>query len=661
MEEIRSEFIVDAEELVEKLFGEIEELRAVRAHGRGRRQLVSRIFRHVHTIKGSAASHDAKPVSQIAHEFENVLDQARLGRVMIDEESLSGFEAAAGEMATALAAHARGKAAPEPKTLINRLRAIVAAGESAMAPPVEQRWTLPEEITRSLSAYDQQHLREAVQEGALLSVISAGFVIDTFDQKFRELGRLLNQAGEVICTVPAPEPAAPGEINFRFLYAADGLTQETRDQASALGRIEFAEVAGARTAPAGDEPVSPSPGRSAIVSEPAVVRVGLHQLDELISDASELFRDASTALESAVTEANREAIKTARTHLRRRFVDLEERLIKLRLVPLERLLERAARNAGRIAARELGKEIEFSIEGGDVGVDRSLADAIAHPLQHLVRNAIGHGIESPDERIAACKSAHGRVRIAAFSEGGHIRICVSDDGRGIAPERVAAAAVSGGIMNAGAQVSTEECLRLIFRPGFSTAEKLSDVSGRGIGLEVVDRAMAEVGGEVRVTTEPGAGTTFEMILPATLALLHCVLVRAGEQVCCIESARITERDVFEPDRIKKENDAELIARNGRELPLLRLRSLLGGIDGNDLAKNLIVVRTASRRSASGDQNALVAIAIDGIEDEHDILVRSLGRHASRWRGVTGATELMDGSVALVLDVEQLLERRLNGG
>jgi two-component system, chemotaxis family, sensor kinase CheA len=659
MEEIHTEFIHDAEELLEKLFHDLGLMEAARLHGRGRREVVARIFRYVHTLKGSAASHGVRSVSEIAHEFENVLDGVRLGRVTIDRNSLDAFESAASAMASALGAHARGKNAVESTELIDQLRRIAVDSTREHEAPADVRSALPEEIARALSEYDQQHIREAAQEGARLFAVTAGFEIDTFDQRFRELSRLLEVRGEVVCTVPAPEPAAPTEINFRLLYAVDSVPNDVIERALALGRVEFTELAlpqGAEFSSGSLPPQGPGT-RSPEVVPSGVVRVGLNQLEDLISDASELFRDAATALGSVLTEKNREVIEVASSHLRQRFVELEERLIKLRLVPLAQMLERAAVRAGRVAARDLGKDVEFEIVGGDLGIDRSLADAIADPLLHLVRNAISHGIESPEERLAAGKRAQGKVRIAAFTEGSHIHISVTDDGRGITPERVGAAAAADGVLGAGSDVTMEECLRLIFRPGFSTAEALSDISGRGIGLDVVDRALSQAGGEVRVITEAGTGTTFEMILPATLALLRCILVRSGEQAYGLESARVTERGTVERQQIRVTKGAEVIDWKGAELPLIRLRALLGQRDAIGQTSSVLIVRTSNHRPAPGKQEDRIALAVDSIEGEHETLVRSLGRHASRWRGVGGATELLDGSVALVLDLEQLIESK----
>src|SRR6185503_20434008 len=190
--------------------------------------------------------------------------------------------------------------------------------------------------------------------------------------------------------------------------------------------------------------------------------------------ASELFRETNQALATLQGKGDR----TTGARLRRQFVDLEERLIKLRLVPCAEILERAAMRAGRIAARQLGKQVELEIAGSEVGIDKTLADTIAEPLLHLVRNAVGHGIESPEERASAGKNPTGSVKLAAFSEGSRIHITVTDDGRGIDLKKIAAVASQHGIGGNGSSLTMDQCLRLIFRPGFSTMSEVSDLSGR---------------------------------------------------------------------------------------------------------------------------------------------------------------------------------------
>jgi two-component system, chemotaxis family, sensor kinase CheA len=658
----QSQFIADARDIVEKLYLDLAQLRSVRSQGRPRRELAARIFRRVHTLKGSAGSLGLKAASQVAHEFEGVLDGVRLGRVEITDAVLDAFEDAADAIARALESSPNQGSSGFAPELIKRLSALAAQSRNQGTIAGNLRSALPLEIARSLSEYDLQHAREAVREGARLFIVTAVFAIDTFDQKFREITRLLGQIGEVISTAPGPPPTAD-EISFRLLYAAELFSSDVLLQAEALGQIEITELkiersAAGVTVPARPASASPSPSDAG-----ETVRVELSQLDDLIAGASELFRYTSNAILSLDTPENKTAFEDANRHLRRRFIELEERLIKLRLVPAGEVLARAAARGGRMAARQLEKEVKFEIVGGDVGIDKSLADTIADPLLHLVRNAVTHGIESPAERQAAGKNPTGRIKLAAFNEGSRIHITVTDDGGGIDCDRITAAAVAHGIANNAAELSTDQCLRLIFRPGFSAAEDVSELSGRGIGLDVVDRAMEQAGGEVRVATEPGAGTTFAMIMPATLALVQCLLVQSGDQHYAIESAGFIqdqELDLAQPGSIP---GSGLVEWQGEFLPLISLSALLGQQPGPNPAGEMIVWQSpatgAATRTNNGGSKRYVLI-VDNIKNHQETLVRSLGRHSARWPGVCGAAELFDGNVALVLDLEELIKIQAAG-
>jgi len=658
MDEEQGQFIADAREIVERLDRDLEQLRAVRSRGRQRRELAARIFRRVHTLKGSAGSLGLQRVSRIAHECEGVLDGVRLGRIEITDDVLDAFEAASDAIARALEAGSSEQSEPEADAVVERLHALAAKSKTQGAIASGLRSALPTEIARALSEYDLQHAREAIREGAKLFIVSAGFALESFDLQFRELSKLLGQSGEIIATVPG-EPSTAEEINFRLLYAAELISNETLRQASTLGRIELDELkiessTGGENIPAGTLPSLAPPSGG---SESASVRVELDQLNQLVSDTSELFRDTTNALESLSGPANKTAVDAAAARLRRRFVELEERLIKLRLVPCAEIFERTATRAGRTAARQLGKQVEFEIEGRDVGIDKSLADAIAEPLLHLVRNAVGHGIESPEARIAAGKSAAGKVKLAAFNEGSHIHITVTDDGRGIDLDRIATSATEHGIATSGEGLSMDQCLRLIFRPGFSTASEVSQLSGRGIGLDVVDRAMEQAGGEVRIATEAGVGTTFVMILPAALALVDCVIVRSDDQVYGIRSARVADHRSLDAPELRQISSTNTIDWKGEQLPVLSLRKLLSQAEDEDghHGRDLIVCQADANRPARTRGQDPFALIVDSISGKQETLVRGLGRHAARWPGVSGAAELQDGNVALVLDVDHLIE------
>jgi len=631
-------FVADAQEIVERLHRDLEELRVARSEGRRRRELAAQIFRRMHTLKGSGASLGFNQVSQIAHEFEGVLDGARLGRIELTDAVLNSFEDALDAIAHHLLVPSEKPIDGAFAPILQRLNDIASIGKTQAAVPDELRAALPPDISRSLSEYDLQHAREAIHEGARLFVVAAGFDLETFDRGFRDLTKLLGESGEVIATVPG-KPATAEQINFRLLYAAELVTGETLRQASPLGRISCNEIEIARATPE-------SPTSKRVTAEPlrprgnlagTSVRVEMKQLNELISTAGELYRQTTNALMTLGHASKTEAVEAAGKNLRGRFVELEERLIKLRLVPIGEVLERAAARAGRIAARQMGKEVEFEISGGDVGIEKSLAEVLADPLLHLVRNAITHGIEDPDERKAIGKKPIGCVRLAAANQSGRIHIVVTDDGRGIDIERIIAAAAEHGI--SGTELSVDQCLRLIFRPGFSTSSELTELSGRGIGLDIVDRAMDIAGGEVRVATESGAGTTFAMIVPAALSMLRCLLVRCGNQVFGIDAACLDD-----PQSPGSEN-----------LPQLQLGSMLGQDNGRTHFEGAKVVwRAPTYASSNSSGTPKYRIAFDAVVGTQELLVRSLGRHAARWPGLCGAAELVDGTIALVLDLNELI-------
>ncbi|HEU4594552.1 MAG TPA: ATP-binding protein [Pyrinomonadaceae bacterium] len=692
-DQLLREFLAEAEDLIEALYGDLALLRARRTEGRARRELVGRIFRHVHTIKGSAAAAGLESASQLAHEFETLLDAVRMGRVAVEEPVLEAFEEAVGAVSSELSDAARGAQGSPPRGLAERLRRLAAAGAGdAGASQTAAQDGLPPEIARSLSEYERQRLREAVGEGARLFVVAVDFDLLTFDEQFRSLSEALGERGEIISTMPGALAGSPDRVGFRIVYATD----ETRAAASArvapfgaslledegaadenpsapLTEGESEGTVGAKEEDeaepelsAGEEALRPS--ASALTM---LVRVPLDELDELISATHELFTDTvgvfDLALAGELSRAERTELEIRAPRIRRRFFELEERLIELRMVPVRATLERAAR-AGQTVARAAGKEVDFEIEGGEVRLDKSLAEGVADPLLHLLRNAVGHGIESRAEREAAGKSARGRIRLEANAEGSRVSLRVTDDGRGIDPERVARAARERGIIGGDVRLSEQQALRLIFRPGFSTASELSTVSGRGVGLDVVEQMVERAGGELRVWSRRGEGTTFEMRLPTTLALVPSLVVRSAGHRYCVDARHVVEAGyVARADVSNGEGVAPpSVSWRGESLPLVRLRALLAqdadgeGPQGDEERMAVVISRVGGRESGDegGRGERRAAVVVDGWDGHSEVLVRGLGRHGTRWRGISGATELRDGTVALMLDLPRMLEAEL---
>jgi two-component system chemotaxis sensor kinase CheA len=677
MNELQRQFFAEAEELLESLFRALQQLRLRRSEGRMRRDLTGQIFRYVHTLKGAAGAAEMEQVRNLAHEFESALDSVRIGRVPLSDPLLDTFEDAAYAISENLVV-ADGRKPAQTGDLLQRLRDFAASGSEEKLPYLlDARSLLPGDIAAALSRYDERHLGEVVAEGARLFIISASFPLAVFDDEFRALSARLAKDGEILATVPGAQLVGSGAITFRLLYAASGVSADVLRENIDQSEVTVTELVRRQDMPVTSTTVPSSDSGARVASSTPVadtVRVSLAELDDLIARASELFRETVNTFESRSGENEDDAnaaIKTTQTtRIREQFVELENRLIKLRMVPLAATFERAAR-AGRLAARATGKEVIIEITGGEVPIDKSLAATIAGPLIHLVRNAVDHGIEFSETRIAAGKSGVGRIQLSAASESNRIEIFVTDDGRGIEPARVGRAAAEREIIADASSVTFDQCLRLIFRPGFSTADAVSETSGRGIGLEIVDRAMADAGGEVRVRTDPGNGTTFQMILPATLALVATLLVRAENNFYHIDARCVVDQGSL--DESGSDSSRADFEWRGKVVPRIELKDLLGLTNGQspDLetpqTKSFLVVRNpaAPDRPQANDSTIATAehtaLIVDSIEGEHQALVRSLGRHAARWRGIAGANELRDGSVALVLDLGKLLELSYDAG
>jgi two-component system, chemotaxis family, sensor kinase CheA len=530
MDQLLREFLADADDLIEAIFRDIAALRLKQGEGRARRELTRRIFRHVHTLKGTAAAAGLEVASQIAHEFETLLEAVRSGRVTLTEPVLDAFDDATQALSETLRLTTRGETMQLPLPLLENLRRLARSDDkqhhSHPASTAIQA-LLPEELARALSADDARRLHEARAEGQRLYVVDVAFDLETFDQRFRELSAALTERGELLSTVPCTTEGTPGAINFRLLYATEAGAEELHALASQFGSASIAELqleaaSDSRKAVGQQDESLASDSASVEIIAPLSthVRVELKRLDELINAAHELMTETEAALELAlesdVSQAEHTNFETRAISIRRRFVELEEQLGGLRRVTLAQTLERAAR-AGRQVARATGKEVAFEIEGADVRLDKSLVEALSDALLHLVRNAVDHGLESPAERIHARKNVQGTVRLEVRREGERVILRVTDDGRGIDLESIARVAVERGFIEADSNVSQQQALRLIFRPGFSTATVVSQVSGRGVGLDVVERAIAQAGGEIRVLSEKGQGTTFEMLVPITPA------------------------------------------------------------------------------------------------------------------------------------------------
>jgi two-component system, chemotaxis family, sensor kinase CheA len=651
------EFLSEIEELVEQVFADIESLRRRPAKVPVRRELLARLFRSVHSIKGIAVTAGFNAVSELAQHCETLLDGARAGRISIEDLLIDILEDAANAISENLGAAAAGEFEPPPQALIEQITKLAAQTNSAN---FETRLPdLPSGVAEGLNEREKQLMLEAIRDDARLYLVVASFDMTAFDSQFQDLRKRLTQFGEVISTLPTTDNSQPERVGFRVTYSSDlGLNDLER----MVGSAEVIFTALPRTPATAAQPNEATRPHTfaghQLAAPTSFVRVDLAELDRLISSSHEVFSltvEALDLLSNKLPADSRSELKNLAAQVRQSLVSLEQQSIELRMVSLNSVMQRAVR-AGRVAARLAGKEIEFSVEGNDLRLDKVLCDAIANPLLHLVRNAVDHGIESEAERLRAGKNSSGRIRIVADTAGSRARVVVSDDGRGIDPELISGTAIRLGLVENDSVLNSDQSLRIIFRPGFSTAPSVSTVSGRGVGLDVVERAVEQAGGAVRVRSEPGKGADFEICLPAAFRILRALLITSGGFPFCLDFTQIVDRVEIDAVRINREGRDEALFWRGEMLPLTDMRRVLGqSFRKREGMLQVIIcqfaVKESDENSSHSHREALVVDSIDGVQQ---LLVRSLGRHAARWIGVLGAADLGNGSVALVLNLPALL-------
>ncbi|MNW44340.1 Chemotaxis protein CheA [compost metagenome] len=385
------------------------------------------------------------------------------------------------------------------------------------------------------------------------------------------------------------------------------------------------------------------------------IRVSIERLEQLMNLAGELVID-----QTRIRQINRmfrnkfgaddlvEELSVISDHLTRTIGELQEEVMKVRMLPLDNLFSRFPRMI-RDLSRSLGKEIELVIEGKETELDRTLIDQIGDPLIHLIRNAIDHGIESPEARIAAGKPSKGTVHIKAAHEDNQVVISIEDDGAGIDADRIREAAVAKGLMTTeeASRLSREEAIRLIFQPGFSTAREISDVSGRGVGMDIVRSDIENMNGLIDIETNVGTGTTFKIRVPLTLAIITGLLVKADERTFVVPMSSVAEIVRIEPESIKTVQGIPVITIRNEVIPLEWLHDYFG-YARYSYGRHIPVV-------ILGHAEKRLALAVDELIGNQEIVIKSLGSFIGMTQAISGATILGNGNLALILDVRGLFQ------
>ena len=601
---------------------------------------VNALFRAVHTIKGMSATMRYVAVAELAHELETLLDQLRRGSRQVTPEVTDVLFTAADALEVAVGLSVAGRQGEiDVAGPLERLRALGTSGAAAHGRPTP-RASVPVPIAALAADWKAPAppgagivVRVRIAPDAPLRGVRAFMAI----QAARDLGGV----GAVEPSIADLQEERFG-ADFAFRLVTDRPHAEISQVLGALGDVQ--EVSIETDAPAAAAPAANGNGNAPAPRAARNVRIDLRRLDNLMNLIGELVitRGRLTQLAAGLEHP---ALDEAVAQASRLISDLQDEIMTSRMVPVWQVFDRFPRLV-RDAARTLGKQIDFSIEGKEIELDRSLLDEIGDPVVHLLRNAIDHGIESPEERRAAGKPAEGRLSLAAMRDRSAIVIRVTDDGRGIDRDRVLRKAREAGLVEPSrAELSDDELIRLISRPGFSTAEQVTDISGRGVGIDAVQTRVRALGGSVEIRSVPKQGTTVTVRLPLTLAIVRALLARVGEELYAIPMTHVNETVELKTVRQQRVKGREVLVLREDVLPLVKMRHVMGLPEAQVKAPQVIVLEMGERRSG---------LIVDELAGQQEIVVKQFDGVRGGLALFSGATILGDGAPALIVDVSSLL-------
>ena len=653
----REEFTSEAEELLDTLSRDLVDFEA---QGKNvRPELVNKIFREVHSLKGLAGMLGFVDISELSHNLEDMLDRLRMGKIEITRDLIDLlYDSVDGLNRLVISINDPSLTGLVDITgLARRIHHVVTNQPQQKGGDPFAELILEEQTKKSLTEYEEHRLLENVRSGKHILAIEVTFDLADFDEKLRALTQLLSEAGEVISTLPAIDSSGGMGIAFRLLYGSTLNDAAVAAIATEAKVVSLRKSALPAVAAVPDITLPPEMGDEdlSLRSLSQTVRVDIAKLDHVMNIVGELIIE-KTQLESLIRHVEmqqarmtaHELTKISR-NLDRKLNDLQKSVIDIRMVPVGQIYSKLSR-AVRKVARELNKEIELVLRGEDTELDKMMVEELTDPLMHIIRNALDHGIEPAGERAATGKPPVGKVTLLAYQQGNSVVLDVSDDGRGIDPEHIREVALRQGLIAEKDVIDQPRAYELLFTPGFSTASAVSEISGRGVGLDVVKRNLQELKGTIDIISTVGEGTTFRVMLPITLAIIQALVVRAGGEQFAIpltsvdESLRIFTRDIRTVER------KEVFTLRDFTLPLLRLSDafkLDGRRDEGDDAKWFVVVTRSGEKMAG--------ILVDALVRQQEVVIKSIGDRLKSVPGIAGATEVGEGEIVLVVDVGTLID------
>lgn len=645
--------------------------------------ILDEIFRSAHTIKGMSATMGFTTIAELTHEMENVLDLLRKAQLKADHVIVDVLFKCVDTLEQLIECVSNNQECDQDvKPLIAKLQTLANGSSLQDTAKVEAssnpestvgREVLKLDTTDSMMVQEAQkqgmngyEITVSLKEGCLLKSARAYMVM-----------RALEEIGEVIKCIPSVDELEKENFDFKFqvVIVSDREPEKIREILLSISEIEHVEVFPYDKISIAEQPVpalqstDPKPALAfqgdikGITEQPASqqspgdkkpksgqsVRVDIERLDSLLNLVGELVINKTRLEQIGLTHRLNDLVETIEL-MDRITTDLQTVVMKVRMVPVGQVFNRFPRMV-RDLSRDLKKEVNLIIQGEETELDRTVIDEIGDPLVHLLRNAIDHGIESPADRQAKGKNPVGEVKLIARHEGNNVIILVEDDGKGINPDVLKAKAVQKGLLTQAEadKLDNTEAIRLLFLPGFSTAETITDVSGRGVGMDAVKTKIEALGGMVDIETKVNEGSKFKIRLPLTLAIIQALLVKIYEEIYAIPLSSIDSTINITTSDIKTIQNQEVILLRGQIIPIIRLAEKLNvPRKDTDSQDELFVVIVHM-----GNQRA--GIIVDTLIGQQEIVIKSLGKLLAGIKVIAGATILGNGQVALILDVGSIIQ------
>jgi two-component system chemotaxis sensor kinase CheA len=644
LQEILEEFLVEAEEILENLDQDLIELE----NNPEDKELLNKIFRGMHTLKGGAGFLNLTPIVEIAHRIEDIFNKLRNDELKLTPEIMDVILEGIDQLKTALNMLKEEGELPELseiETLLKNLDSVLKGepiggeksegdgGETAKeGEEFEFVEGISEELKELIKKYPDKDLAGILEEIILMPPDQRPMEV------IPEIEKLIEEGKDVKDLIkPKRKEPAPKEEPERKEEPKQPPPQPKTEQKAEQKKVSP------------PQPAQKKESKKKTSSE--TIRVDVERVENLMNLVGEIVLDRNRILrvtadvERECRSEEVEKLVEAVTSLDRTVSDLQVAVMKLRMQPIKKIFSKFPRLV-RDLARKLNKKVQLIIEGEDTELDRSILDKLEDPLIHLVRNALDHGIEPPEERVAKGKPEVGTIRLFAYHEGDHIVVGIEDDGRGIDAEKVKKKALEKGLITPeqAAQMSDKEAYELIFLPGFSTADKVSDVSGRGVGMDVVANTIHSLRGSIEIDSEPGKGTTIILKLPLTVAIIRSLMIGVDGQVYAVPLHAVIEVVRYQEELVKDVGSFRSFMLRDEVLPLFSLNELLELPDRGQ--KHFVVIVKVGER--------YIAVSIEQLYGEEEIVIKSLGELLADIPGIAGATIAGDGRVVLILDLNSLL-------